>query len=59
MKNGQIKIGDLGSARFMNNNSNVTNRMDGNIKYMSPELLINKSNTENDLIICKKTDIWY
>jgi len=53
LKNGTIKIGDLGSAKFISNSTEMTKQIISNFRYMSPELL------NQDDHVSKKTDIWY
>lgn len=53
MKNGNVKIGGLGSARFVKRYSNtITPNLEVSFKYKSPEMFKNER-------INKKTDIWY
>ncbi len=52
MKDGRVKIGDLGSARFVSENKEFTRNLPVNLKYKSPEML------SNQRVINNKTDIW-
>jgi serine/threonine protein kinase len=57
LNDGDVKLGDFGSAK--NVNYNVAKTVTGTPLYMSPEMLTKYFGNEADLEIDDKTDIWF